>query len=1709
MKTVNIQSLTVANDGTVVAASGGSGIYYSTDNGKTWTRSNMTSGSLYSLTVTNDGTIVGGSGNSNGIYYSTDNGKTWTQSSLTSGNIKFLTVANDGTVVAGTDSTGIYYSVDNGKTWTVSSLKGAGNVVQALTVANDGTVIACLKTLGVYYSTDNGKTWTLSSLTGITTYWAFTIANDGTVILGTYSNGVYYSTDNGRTWTQSSLDSGYYRTLITAAIKLEEHKFGSLYFGGFTDNRVSMKDILISTYTAKSGSSSYETVSTNDRSINFIYSKDTGSGFTTTVERVYKDPEASGANTTFILGVDSHSSTTFNSEYIKGLNSYTGRTVALTADGVYSIADGAKLDILSNSGLSNHKIVDITSTLTRHGNNWYDHNLVVVVEDLTTGEQSLLMATNWAQLNQATSVQTTNVVAGKAYVTFPVNQYTLKTIPTNLDIVSTPLYKGALSISKNKCIIIMNNMLMDVSSGEYGRMLDTRIIQTIKCLRTNRSNINRIKPGAKGHTIINTLNSTLYKNQTDGIYHDVSKFDTSLIDNLFDVKNSDDTLTFTDTYEGLPVKTVSGSTLLDSDDTVDVNTKVIKLQNGNKLSLDLTTNDQIIEMTSDGTFVKTVADFESSTMKISNMFVIDGVIFVVASDVETGKQIIMKKVGDGSVETILSVDIIDFYGIYGNDIVISAYDYEKPYTIYVFDSVNYTFREYENVDANKLVSFNNIYEFNGNLYIINGTGSNPNITSSSRGIYKLSKIVDGTTIATGYLNLEFIYPFDFVTELPARQPVGLDPEEMVYNSIKVPVFKTNIGGQQNLIFIFDSCNTELTKEDNITKFLMLDEFDFVTDISDDSDYPEYLRELKYILESEKELIFDSVEQGNFIYTDPQYSLVTQTVNETSDNNLVLDDSESEHVEHITDKFYPNHKISISSINKKLRSINSSLDNKQVNFIGLANDYKLFLYDKSLPYLKVMKIGLRMYTNGELFELVLNNEDNYPESGKIKENNVVINSVIIGSGNLSNKIFITVSIYDENYNKTSGGKYGTHIFSVSVDDYLSATDDVVYFEKENSISFNDTVSTDGTSGTRCISYSKKMILENCKMLPDMKCTGVEASVDEGVLTIFEPEYSSYNSTDKEWLKLGSLDVVSGNHYYDNVLYKNIQSCIKVLDDKLEILSPIMYKENIHGDRDDPNQYELVPALTSGSNIVELSCEADSLKLSGKIDSDSSFTEDTMSYPSVFTGINDVERVPGKFQYISNELETNGKNLQIGTLNNQHRDLVDLRDTLSMNSDPSDETTNMQMTSIGLFRYSEDMSESTLSIDNKIIKIKIGDGVIDNVFESLSGIFVQVKTTVSDVAVAVGEYSAFTNPIDACATTSSVQFRLYKLVNLPMDSSVIYINDETYFEPLEYVNQYNYDYEISDIIDTDYGTFAVAVRKGLSRVFSNYLVILYYNGNQFIEKNSLQLTTTLDNKEYIQGIYNYGKSIYVCGKDSQDSTWFTGYNIETGYLAPSVNNLTSTALNMDTTKRVRSINKNYEIFPNYGKGLILCKDGIAVQSSEGAVGIESIITNINTVTFNKPTISTGIPRLWKKVGNRNFKYLAEYMSNLGVPVNKYVKAAGYITFNNLPVLISGLKLISVSGNTEASTVEFYVDREYRLPVFVDENDKLPVDTDLKNIIEPTIAKLMKLFKYTNTASSFKSDYKDFLTKGIIGDNSQKETVSVPRNITKCNISLVYDK
>lgn len=1638
------------------------------------------------------------------LFYSTDNGETWNykhQDSFSLGDTRgWVTIDDKTLLVAGN---GIYKINDDISWERVQYFSGSMWPGSIYKTYNGALILHC-----VTMTTEN--------------------VNDGTQM---YSSTFIKIEKDLTSYTNKYVFPTQYKTIAAKSIGASnniysEHEFGSL----LVNNTV--KDIIISTYTKSDSYVDAEVVSPSDRMINIICDNENAGEISTRIYQIYKDPERPTEKNTFILGLDSMKVVNIDGRYKSSVDSYIGQTCVLTTAGLRDMDNNLLYtppDFEQNRG-----IYRLASSVTKIGNK-YTSQAYLFTEYIYSEPKRIFKSSN-SQLSHAT----TFTELDGAYMFFKINPYTNKVAKINKS--EKGLYYGALLVNKNDYCYID-----DENDSGYGEILRTAsgspattvhgkdVIRRITTARVNRSKKQRIESGIKGHTLASTLNNVYYKNQTDNVFQAVNH-SFNLPKDIYDIELDYDTTK----NKPLILSNGSGTQRFISNDLKcsesETYQRIKRVTDGDdvyELDFDL----GIIYKNGVEIFRNKSGDSTNELVRedgyIYDFYVIDGVPIVVAvSDsnhathtVEISKIVYHQDLhyqGRYYREFMLYLQpgVLDYCGLIGNELYVSIYNREKPYTTYVYDSVGMTFKEYENVDSNKILSFNKIYEFGDKLYVINGTGSNEHITPESRGFYQISKVVDGTKIDTGYIDSTLIYQFDFVTEMPARL-INNGQEYELYNSpdFKIPAIRMNLGGQENLIFVFSSCNkydNNVSLEDNITKLFMLDEFGYITDISDPSEYAEYLIELRYIIETEMKEIYES---NNVPYIDPQYTLIeVDSDPRLYNNSLTLsDENKDTDIDYIKDSFYPNRKISVTGANKFVRSLNISSNGKTVNFVGLADDYQLFLYDKRLPNLKVMRIGLRIPIDNRIMDLVLSDKDNLLEKGIEKEYNVVINNIVIGAGNTENKLYMMATIYDSEHNKSPKGVYGTHIYSVSVEDYINSTGDVVFFDKENSITINNMYYDNGDSignfsdSISTFAFTRKAVLEFGKHIPDMKNSGMIAKITPNFIDFIEAptrlgDHVSVYEEDEDLRRRG----ITSSHNYDNVLYNNIQSRMNIYDMKIDILSPIMYKENLTDERIDPNQYALVPVVqdVDGSykelylNSTDSFAKGTEQPVENIIGMNSSDDLHKLPYPSVFTGVNTIETDYDNFQYMSKNMETDGTSIHIGVAGegaNKH--FVSIDDMLS--NEEGNTNPKIQNTAIGLFRYNDSMSEALLSIDDKVIKIKsMSSFKIDRIFESVSGIFVQVeyKTGYENGYATLDVELDSGDPLSTYKHNDNIGYSVYRLEHLPMDHDMVYIEDTNYFRKMIKVNQNYNDYYIHDMIDTDYGTFAFCCRNRICKS------IVKYNGVQFINVwEEVSNAISIYDPSPLIAFGNYILFESENGFETE-SVWKKFHLISYEISRVDVSHTIPSGTPHYMTMSKRIYNKNMDFSSTSDFGLMRTRRfGLIGFKNNG----ESFSIGPSQYRSSEPASrASGLPRLWKKVGSRSFKRLAIYMYNNGIPVNQYVKVMGYITFNDLPVLISGMQLIA-NGNTEPDTIEFYIDKEYRLPTTKVDPDVLPEDVDDPSIQESIINNLKSIFKYTG--DDFVNDYEDFFTKGIISDrgHSDNKLLNGPRNITKCNISLVYDK
>ncbi len=203
----------------------GSGMYQSTDTGKSWNKiGNIKNPKIFALhgshILVSTDIIMGGR-----TYYSTNNGTQWTDvsSGVTNRNISAVALT-DSILLIGTANGGIYRSSNNGVTWTEANNGIAASYplpVKSLALQG-GNLFAGTDGGGIFRSSDKGSNWKEIN-TGLGLKHVISLTSYGTnVFAGTIFGKIFRSDNEGENWTlvnnglpsDSSLPSYEYPLLL-------------------------------------------------------------------------------------------------------------------------------------------------------------------------------------------------------------------------------------------------------------------------------------------------------------------------------------------------------------------------------------------------------------------------------------------------------------------------------------------------------------------------------------------------------------------------------------------------------------------------------------------------------------------------------------------------------------------------------------------------------------------------------------------------------------------------------------------------------------------------------------------------------------------------------------------------------------------------------------------------------------------------------------------------------------------------------------------------------------------------------------------------------------------------------------------------------------------------------------------------------------------------------------------------------------------------------------------------------------------------------------------------------------------------------------------------------------------------------------------------------------------------------------------------------
>lgn len=219
----------------VFVATLGDGIYRSTDGGNSWTslNTNISNLAIRSLSVRQEGTILAIDINGK-LNVSTDNGASWHLARLPdNAHITSVSPMPSGSrILAGDVSGAIYLSADNGSNWTFLGQIPANTKISVIAFnpsdSSGSSFFIGTSENGLYKSSDNGASFKLldNGLHGThITSLAFSSSykQDRTLFASTWRDAVFVSTDEGNTWNQ--YDHG-----LTTSVQADTAKYNSPHF---------------------------------------------------------------------------------------------------------------------------------------------------------------------------------------------------------------------------------------------------------------------------------------------------------------------------------------------------------------------------------------------------------------------------------------------------------------------------------------------------------------------------------------------------------------------------------------------------------------------------------------------------------------------------------------------------------------------------------------------------------------------------------------------------------------------------------------------------------------------------------------------------------------------------------------------------------------------------------------------------------------------------------------------------------------------------------------------------------------------------------------------------------------------------------------------------------------------------------------------------------------------------------------------------------------------------------------------------------------------------------------------------------------------------------------------------------------------------------------------------------------------------------------
>jgi len=319
------------NSGLVYAATN-SGVFYSSDNGSSWTNINGNPSVLNVTTLMFDNNILITGIKGSGVYRTSDNGSSWEpiNNGITDFNISKIYRDEQNYYYAGTYDGNVFRSVNSGSSWTLIYSSEAGNTINSISAEN-GNIFLSTRNYGVLRSNNTGVGWTEKNMNlNVPIINSMAFSNSGEIFSGSYY-GINYSSDFGTSW--QNRNNGLPSRFINSVYR---YNGNTLLAGVYNSGIYRSSDNGMSWASSSSGIRPGAQIKTIRSSPSgFLFAASIPAVFTDTM-RLYRSSD-NGLNWSFVLqpqttGIDQFTIDTDGNLFVAGTNSMFEPSILKSTD---------------------------------------------------------------------------------------------------------------------------------------------------------------------------------------------------------------------------------------------------------------------------------------------------------------------------------------------------------------------------------------------------------------------------------------------------------------------------------------------------------------------------------------------------------------------------------------------------------------------------------------------------------------------------------------------------------------------------------------------------------------------------------------------------------------------------------------------------------------------------------------------------------------------------------------------------------------------------------------------------------------------------------------------------------------------------------------------------------------------------------------------------------------------------------------------------------------------------------------------------------------------------------------------------------------------------------------------------------------------------------------------------------------------------------